>query len=97
VEQCSENSDEQKNYSKRDAATIPGFGLVSMAQKENFSEPDHLGTLAHMLVREFKKIMKAAGWGAHYAVGLLFVLTYQELWKSGRIKKNLATGLGSAH
>jgi hypothetical protein len=48
--------------------------LVSLAADKNFSEPEHLGTLMHRLVPgSSKKMTQAAGWGAHYAVGLLFV------------------------
>lgn len=68
--------------------------LVSMAEKEDFSEPEHLGTLMHRLVPgSSKRMTQAAGWGAHYAVGLLFVLAYRELWKSGKIKKTVTNGL----
>jgi hypothetical protein len=67
--------------------------LVSLAADKNFSEPEHLGTLIHRLVPgNSKKMTQVAGWGAHYAVGLLFVLTYQELWKTGRIKKSIRNG-----
>jgi hypothetical protein len=67
--------------------------LISLAKKKNFSEPEHLGTLMHRLVPgSSKKKTQAAGWGAHYAVGLLFVLVYQELWKAGKIKKNIRNG-----
>jgi hypothetical protein len=68
--------------------------LVSMAADKNFSEPEHLGTLMHRLVPgSSKKLTQVAGWGAHYAVGLLFVLAYQELWKTGKIKKSIKNGL----
>ena len=68
--------------------------LVSLAADKNFSEPEHLGTLMHRLVPgSSKQASQAAGWGAHYAVGLLFVMAYQQLWKGGKIKKSLANGL----
>jgi hypothetical protein len=68
--------------------------LVSLAEKENFSEPEHLGTLLHRLCPgSSKKVMQIAGWGAHYAVGLFFILAYRELWQKGVLKKNLANGL----
>jgi len=68
--------------------------LISLAEKKNFSEPEHLGTLMHRLVPgSSKQTTQAAGWGAHYAVGLLFVLAYQELWKGGKIKKTVVNGL----
>jgi hypothetical protein len=68
--------------------------LVSIAEKENFSEPEHLGTLMHRLVPgSSKRMSQVAGWGVHYAVGLVFVLAYRELWKTGKVKKSLTNGL----
>jgi hypothetical protein len=68
--------------------------LVSMVVRENFSEPEHLGTMMHRLVPgSSKKITQIAGWGTHYAVGLLFVLGYQELWNTGKIKKSIRNGI----
>jgi hypothetical protein len=68
--------------------------LVSVAARENFSEPEHLGTLLNRLAPGLSKQQsQAAGWGAHYAVGLLFVLAYRELWQTGKIKKTIANGL----
>lgn len=68
--------------------------LVSMAADKNFSEPEHLGTMIHRFMPgEAKKATQLAGWGAHYAVGLLFVLAYQELWQTGKIKKTMTNGL----
>jgi hypothetical protein len=68
--------------------------LISLAADKNFSEPEHLGTMIHRLSPgTSKKQSQVAGWGAHYAVGLLFVLVYRELWQSGKIKKNLRNGI----
>ena len=68
--------------------------LVSLAADKNFSEPEHLGTMIHRLMPgASKKATQFAGWGAHYAVGLLFLLAYQELWKTGKIKKTWFNGL----
>jgi hypothetical protein len=68
--------------------------LVSLVEKKNFSEPEHLGTMMHRLVPgSSKQASQAAGWGAHYAVGLLFVMVYQELWKTGNIKKSIRNGI----
>lgn len=68
--------------------------LVSLAADKNFSEPEHLGTLMHRLVPgSSKKTTQLVGWSAHYAVGLLFVLAYQELWKTGKIKKTVTNGI----
>jgi hypothetical protein len=64
--------------------------LVSMAADKNFSEPEHLGTMIHRFMPgESKKATQMAGCGTHYAVGLLFVLAYEELWQTGKIKKTI--------
>lgn len=89
------------NFSKNTVAASTGTTvmtlfsyLVSLMSNENFSEPEHLGTLMHRLAPgSSKKLTQAAGWGAHYLVGLLFVLVYHELWKNGKIKKTFSTGL----
>jgi hypothetical protein len=68
--------------------------LVSLAADKNFSEPEHLGTMIHRFMPgKSKKATQLAGWGMHYAVGLLFVLAYRELWLTGKIKKTIANGL----
>lgn len=68
--------------------------LVSLAADKNFSEPEHLGTLMHQLVPgSSKKATQLGGWATHYAVGLLFVVAYRELWKTGKIKKTMANGI----
>jgi hypothetical protein len=67
--------------------------LVSMAADKNFSEPEHLGTMIHRFMPgNSKRATQLAGWGAHYAVGWLFVWVYRELWKTGKIKKTVANG-----
>lgn len=68
--------------------------MVSLATDKNFSEPEHLTTMLYRLAPGLsKKHSRFAGWGAHYAVGLLFVLVYQELWKTGKIKKSIRNGI----
>jgi hypothetical protein len=68
--------------------------LVSIAEDKNFSEPEHLGTLIHRFMpHKSKNTSLILGWGTHYAVGLLFVLVYQELWKDGTIKKTVKNGI----
>jgi hypothetical protein len=68
--------------------------VVSLAADKNFSEPEHLGTLINRLVPgNSKKTNQVASWVAHYAVGLIFVLPYHELWKTGKIKKTVANGI----
>jgi hypothetical protein len=68
--------------------------LVSALAKENFSEPDHLSTMINRLAPGIsKKWLKVAGWGAHYAVGILFAAVYAELWENGTIKPSVKNGL----
>jgi Na+/proline symporter len=68
--------------------------LVSALAKENFSEPDHLSTMINRLAPGIsKKWLKVAGWGAHYAVGILFAAVYAELWENGTIKPSIKNGL----
>lgn len=68
--------------------------MVSMVADKNFSEPEHLTTMLYRLAPGMsKKQARLAGWGAHYAVGLLFVLVYRELWKTGKIKKSVLNGV----
>ncbi len=68
--------------------------IASAIAKENFSEPEHLKTMIHRLLPQLStKQARIAGWAGHYAVGLVFMLVYHELWKAGRIKKKFGTGL----
>jgi hypothetical protein len=61
--------------------------LVSALAKENFSEPEHLSTMINRLAPGIsKKRLRIAGWGAHYAVGILFAAVYVELWENGAVK-----------
>lgn len=74
------------------AMTIFSY-LLSELAKENFSEPRHLSVMLKRLAPGIpKKWEHVAGWGAHYAVGVLFAAVYVELWKSGRLHPNLITG-----
>lgn len=68
--------------------------LVSLADGENFSEPERLRQLAGRLVPKLdKQQSQALGWLGHYGVGLLFALVYAELWRSGKLKPDLKTNL----
>jgi Na+/proline symporter len=68
--------------------------LISALAKENFSEPEHLSTMINRLAPGIsKKWLKVAGWGAHYAVGILFAAVYAELWENGTIKPSVRNGL----
>lgn len=68
--------------------------LVSLADGENFSEPERLGQLAGRLIPKLdKQQSQALGWLGHYAVGLLFALVYVELWRKGKLKPDWQTNL----
>ncbi|HEX8021905.1 hypothetical protein [Mucilaginibacter sp.] len=68
--------------------------LVSLADGENFSEPERLGQLVGRLVPKLdKQQSQALGWLGHYGVGLLFALVYVELWRRGKLKPDLKTNL----
>lgn len=67
--------------------------LVSHIERENFSEPEHLGTLIHRLLPGTKKLNQVQGWAAHYAVGLLFATVFTELWERQKAKPSLKNAL----
>ncbi|WPU95718.1 hypothetical protein SNE25_09325 [Mucilaginibacter sabulilitoris] len=68
--------------------------LISLADGENFSEPERLGQLAGRLIPKLDKQRSLAlGWLGHYGVGLLFALVYVELWRRGKLKPDLKTNL----
>lgn len=68
--------------------------LVSLADGENFSEPERLGQLTGRLIPKLdKQQSQALGWLGHYSVGLLFTLVYAELWHRGKLKPDLKTNL----
>lgn len=68
--------------------------LVSELDDKNFSEPERLGQLAKRLLPILNKEEKLiTGWAAHYLVGLLFALTYVELWTQGKVKPTLGQTL----
>ncbi|RYZ47398.1 MAG: hypothetical protein EOP49_21450 [Sphingobacteriales bacterium] len=68
--------------------------LMSLLPKEEFREPDQLikliGRIAPWLSGPGKVV---AGWGAHYAMGMLFAAVYVELWRQGKIERSLKNGL----
>lgn len=67
--------------------------MVSVAAKENFSEPEHLATLIHRLLPQTKKLSKVQGWTAHYLVGLVFAAVYTELWERRKLKPSALNAL----
>lgn len=68
--------------------------LMSLISDKNFKEPEHLSTMIGRLLPWLGKRTKIiAGWGAHYAVGLLFAAIYIELWEQKKIKHNIGNGI----
>jgi len=68
--------------------------LAAELAKENFSEPRHLSVMLKRLAPGIPKSwQRVAGWGAHYAVGILFVLVYKEMWESGKLKPSISSAL----
>ncbi|PWK79061.1 hypothetical protein LX99_01517 [Mucilaginibacter oryzae] len=66
--------------------------LVSVAENENFSEPERLGQLAGRLLPKLSQQQRwSLGWLGHYGVGMLFALVYVHLWRSGKLKHDLLT------
>jgi hypothetical protein len=71
-----------------------GSELMSLLAGENFSEPDHLETMISRLAPHLSKhAKKIAGWGAHYAMGLVFAAVYVELWETKKIKHTIKNGI----
>jgi len=68
--------------------------ILSKIEKENFSEPGHLGTMLDRINPIIdKELSQVAGWAAHYGVGLLFATAYIELWEHDKIKPSIKNSL----
>jgi hypothetical protein len=68
--------------------------LMSLVFGENFREPAHLSTMIKRLAPGLSKQANIiAGWGAHYAMGIVFAAIYVELWESKKIGHTLRNGL----
>ncbi|RZK79108.1 MAG: hypothetical protein EOO92_09945 [Pedobacter sp.] len=71
-----------------------GSALMSLIMKENYKEPEHLGTMISRLAPGLSKSSKQiAGWGAHYAMGIVFASVFVELWETRKIKHNMKNAL----
>jgi hypothetical protein len=67
---------------------------VSVMEKENFSEPERLGQLAHRLLPTLKKKEdKLIGWSAHYGAGLLFSAAYDWIWSRKKLEPSFKNNL----
>ncbi|WP_114941345.1 hypothetical protein [Mucilaginibacter endophyticus] len=68
--------------------------MMSLIFNENFKEPGHLATLIGRLAPALsKKARQLAGWGAHYAMGVVFAAVYVELWETGKIRHTIRNGI----
>ncbi len=71
-----------------------GSYLMSELADENFREPEHLAILISRLVPGLSKHAKTiAGWGAHFAMGLVFASVYVHLWETKAIKHTIKNGV----
>lgn len=67
--------------------------LVSESKNRNFREPEVLGQLIQRMPKGFlKEHAQFAGWFIHYAIGVIFMVFYNELWKQKRIQPSLTSG-----
>lgn len=74
------------------AMTIFSYG-VSKHKQKNFKEPELLGEMVHNAVPESKTPQtQAAGWAAHYAVGVLFAAGYSVILNNTPIKPTFING-----
>jgi len=68
--------------------------LMSLVFGENYREPQHLATMIRRLAPGLSKhAAKIAGWGAHYAMGIVFAAVYVELWERKKIAHSIKNGL----
>jgi len=73
--------------------------MVSESKKRNFREPEVLGQLiARLPARVTKEKALLAGWGLHYAIGVIFMTFFNGFWKHNGGKPSLLSGakLGAA-
>jgi len=67
--------------------------LISKSEKINFREPEILSQLIERLPKGHSKTTaNITGWGTHYAIGILFVAFYSELWEQTKVKPSIRTG-----
>jgi len=67
--------------------------LISESEHRNYLEPEILKQLIKRLpIKASNTTSEVAGWCAHYAIGTLFVASYNELWKRKLIKPTFTSG-----
>lgn len=70
--------------------------FISKKDKQQYREPELLNALidrSKYLPQISDKTTHPAGWGAHYTIGILFVLSYKMLWEKSLEKPTLAKTL----
>jgi|SRR6186713_2270873 len=68
--------------------------LFSSMSDTDTREPALLGKMIRRLAPGMsKKHSRAAGWTAHYGVGLLFAELYAQIWEQRSVRANAGTGL----
>jgi hypothetical protein len=68
--------------------------IMSLLMDENFREPEHLSTMIARLLPHLSKQAKViAGWGAHFAMGIVFATIYVELWETRKIEHTIKNGI----
>ena len=73
--------------------------LISEKKEENFREPLVLADLISRLSPKIRKSDAALeGWALHYFTGYGFSYVYDKIWRSGKVKPSLLSGvlLGAA-
>lgn len=74
---------------------------ISESVNKNFREPEILSQLMERIpnTNYSKSSADITGWSTHYAIGILFVAFYNELWKDEKIKPSITScallGVGS--
>lgn len=73
--------------------TLFSYG-ASRVEKENFSEPEHLGKMLQRLEPDTSKQFNyIAGWLAHFGVGIAFATAYIQLWDKHKLKPSVKNTL----
>lgn len=70
--------------------------LVSEKEKQQFREPELLNALidrSKVLPEIQDNSTHPAGWGTHYGIGILFVISYHLLWKNILCRPTIANTL----
>ena len=67
--------------------------FLSGTKNRNFREPENLSILLRRTAPVGEREAEAICWTAHYTVGLLFVLVYEEFYASTQLRPGIRSGL----